>query len=82
MLKVNPTTNDQLVFLGDYIDRGPDSCAVVEYLLKVQKQFPDTVFLRGNHELMLHDFLAGTDHLSFMLNGGSATLDGSSDCAS
>ena len=47
--------------------------------MKLQQQFPDTVFLRGNHEQMLHDFLSGADHLSFMLNGGSATLESYED---
>ena len=72
--KVEPTTEDQLVFLGDYIDRGPDSRGVVDDLLALQQQFPETVFLRGNHEQMLLDFLSETDTLMFLLNGGAATL--------
>ena len=73
--KVAPAPRDQLVFLGDYIDRGPESCGVVGYLLDLQKDFPATVFLRGNHEQMLLDFLSGEDHLMFLLNGGNATLE-------
>src|SRR5579871_3546695 len=46
---------DQLVFIGDYIDRGEDSRAVIEMLLEVQEQRPNTVFLRGNHEQLLLD---------------------------
>jgi serine/threonine protein phosphatase 1 len=72
--KVTPTIEDQLVFLGDYIDRGPDSHGVVDDLLSLQQQFPETVFLRGNHEQMLLDFLSGTETLMFLLNGGAATL--------
>ncbi|PLX80456.1 MAG: serine/threonine protein phosphatase [Desulfuromonas sp.] len=72
--EVAPTAEDQLVFLGDYIDRGPDSRSVIELLLQLQEQFPETVFLRGNHEQMLLDFLDGADSLSFLLNGGAATL--------
>ncbi|NIQ94113.1 MAG: serine/threonine protein phosphatase, partial [Desulfuromonadales bacterium] len=72
--KIAPTADDQLVFLGDYIDRGPDSRGVVDLLLQLEKELPETVFLRGNHEQMLLDFLAGTDHLAFLLNGGNATL--------
>jgi len=55
MAQVNPTTKDQVVFLGDYVDRGPDSKGVIEYLIDFQKRFPKTVFLRGNHEQMLLD---------------------------
>ena len=44
-----------MVFLGDYIDRGPDSKGVIEYLMEFQQRFPNSVFLRGNHEQMLLD---------------------------
>ena len=44
----------RFVFLGDYIDRGPDSRGVVELLLRRQQQAPPgtVVCLRGNHEQM------------------------------
>ncbi len=57
LVQVDVTTEDQLVFLGDYIDRGPDSCGVIDRLLELQEEFPQTVFLRGNHEQMLLDAL-------------------------
>ena len=45
------------VFLGDYVDRGPDSRSVLQRL--VDRDFPTAfVALRGNHEAMLLDFLA------------------------
>jgi serine/threonine protein phosphatase 1 len=65
-----------LVFLGDYIDRGPDSRGVLQRLCRLQDQRP-CVLLCGNHEEMLLDALAGrydgavTDWLR---NGGDATL--------
>lgn len=57
---VAPTPDDRVVFVGDYIDRGPDSCGVIEYLLDFGNRFPGTeaIFLRGNHEQLLLDFLA------------------------
>jgi len=55
--KVQPGPDDQLVFLGDYIDRGPDSKGVLDYLMKLQEQYPETVFIRGNHEQMMLDAL-------------------------
>ena len=48
---------DQLVFLGDYIDRGEDSSGVLEYLLQLQQAYAETIFLMGNHEKMFIDFL-------------------------
>jgi serine/threonine protein phosphatase 1 len=68
---------DQLVFLGDYIDRGPDSRGVVSYLLDLQKESSyDVVFLKGNHEDMLLSYLglAGQHGEMFFYNGGQATL--------
>ena len=49
---VRPDPDDLLVFLGDYIDRGPDSRGVINQLLQVAGRC-HTVFLRGNHEVML-----------------------------
>ena len=46
---VSPTEDDQLVFLGDYIDSGRSSCGVIERLLSFRQGFPTTIFLRGNH---------------------------------
>ena len=50
---------DQLVFLGDYIDRGEDSSGVLDYLLQLKETYLNTIFLMGNHERMFIDFLAG-----------------------
>ena len=65
-----------VVFLGDYIDRGPDSRGVVDTVLEL-KQYCRVVCLLGNHELMLREFLDGSDPrrvARFIYNGGSATL--------
>lgn len=48
------TTPYKIVFLGDYIDRGPNSRGVIEYLINLKKERPnDMVFLMGNHDLMM-----------------------------
>jgi serine/threonine protein phosphatase 1 len=69
---------DRLVFLGDYIDRGPDSNGVVDFLIGLQKQLSaiEFIFLKGNHEDMLLSFLGiGGAHADmFLINGGRATL--------
>jgi serine/threonine protein phosphatase 1 len=75
LARVEPTQADRLVFLGDYIDRGPDSRGVLDGLITLGRRFPRSVFLRGNHEQMFLDFLAGRDQLTFIYNGGLATLE-------
>ena len=67
---------DTLLFIGDYIDRGPASIEVVDYLIDLKKRFPEIVFLKGNHEDMLEKYLDGTDRFTYLLNGGQNTLDG------
>ena len=67
--------HDTLVFMGDYVDRGPYSFEFVAYLLEFKERCPNTVFLKGNHEAMLLDYLAGTDELTYLANGGRHTLD-------
>ncbi len=76
MQEVAPCSNDQVVFLGDYIDRGPDSRGVIDYLLDFRKRWPKTIFLKGNHEAMLLNFLDGHERLRYLLNGGETTLYG------
>ncbi|WP_193552323.1 metallophosphoesterase family protein [Oleisolibacter albus] len=64
-----------LVFLGDYIDRGLESAGVIEYVLQRLDLDAAPVFLKGNHEAALLDFLTdrtvGRNWLAF---GGDATL--------
>ncbi|MBN1142195.1 MAG: serine/threonine protein phosphatase [Deltaproteobacteria bacterium] len=74
MAKIRPNASDRLVFLGDYVDRGPDSRGVIEFLIDFKNRFPRTVFLKGNHEAMFIDFLSGKNRDLFLLNNGAATL--------
>lgn len=69
--------SDRLVFLGDYVDRGEQSFEVIEYLVDLKKQhpYPETVFLKGNHEDMMEKYLAGKDRLTWLINGGQQTLE-------
>ena len=67
---------DRLVFVGDYIDRGPDSREVVDCILQLKARYPteNIICLRGNHEVMFLDFLAGKNRELFLFNGGMGTL--------
>jgi serine/threonine protein phosphatase 1 len=65
----------RLVFVGDYIDRGPDSRGVVETLLTLQRDDPRVICLRGNHEALMLEALETGDEALWLLNGGGETLD-------
>ncbi len=70
----------QLVFLGDYIDRGPDSRAVIDRLIELTKNDPSVVVLRGNHEDYLEVALTNKNYNFFNLIdwcrlGAKATLE-------
>jgi len=49
---VNPTPDDVLILLGDYVDRGPDTCGVLNRIIELKKSRP-VICLRGNHEIMM-----------------------------
>lgn len=65
---------DRLIFLGDYIDRGPDSKGVIDFLLQLMRESENVQCLMGNHESMFLDFLSGVDMSTFLINGGEDTL--------
>jgi serine/threonine protein phosphatase 1 len=67
--------SDTLVFLGDYIDRGPQSFEVVAYLADLKQKYANTIFLKGNHEEMLEKYLSGEDRITYLVNGGQQTLE-------
>ena len=69
-----PCTN-VLIYVGDYVDRGPESFEVVDYLIHDPHQGFETVFLKGNHEDLLLRFVDdGVLGETWMMNGGVATL--------
>ena len=75
--KIQPDlARDQLVFMGDYIDRGPNPKGVVDYVLGLKRLAnpQEVICLKGNHEAMFLNFLQGRDLELFMFNGGLSTL--------
>lgn len=71
-----PSGEPRLVFLGDYVDRGPDSKGVLDRLCAIDKSETDAVFLKGNHEEIMLDFLAEPEDLPHWLDwGGEETLE-------
>lgn len=71
--KKSCSTEDLVVFIGDYIDRGNGSKQVIERMLAVKRDWPKTVFLKGNHEEMLLSFLGcgGPNGEFYLRNGGN-----------
>jgi serine/threonine protein phosphatase 1 len=66
--------DEELVFLGDYIDRGPRSAGVVQYLLALGKQRPCR-FLMGNHEHLMMTAVVEPEAIPhWLVNGGGPTL--------
>lgn len=47
---IKPTKQDHLIFLGDYIDRGPDSKRVIDIIMELQEKGYQITALKGNHE--------------------------------
>ncbi len=70
---IRPTESDRLIFLGDYVDRGPDSKRVIDLLLELRKRC-QTICLLGNHEIMLRMVLSGPIPDDWLQLGGSETL--------
>ena len=73
---VAPTADDRIVALGDYIDRGPDSRAVLDHLIALHAG-GRLVALRGNHEEMMtdaHDPDSKNDRFMWLACGGRETL--------
>ena len=55
-IRFNPD-EDLLIFLGDYIDRGPDPGRCLQYFFALHQQYPDVVVcLMGNHEVMMSSY--------------------------
>ncbi|MCL4501821.1 MAG: serine/threonine protein phosphatase [Deltaproteobacteria bacterium] len=77
MDKLQPDlTLARLIFMGDFIDRGPRSKGVVDYVLRLRNLAPlgQVICLKGNHEAMFLNFMQGRDVELFLFNGGIKTL--------
>lgn len=71
---IDPAKNDELIFLGDYVDRGPDSRDVIDQIIALE-DVCNVVALRGNHEIMLMSVaLRGVDDEVWLRSGGQATV--------
>lgn len=78
--KLEPFEDALHIFVGDYIDRGPSSKQVVDFLLNVRHE-KECVFLRGNHEEMLLEALNNKNTKNWLYNGGDATMQSYNDAS-
>ena len=68
------TAEDRVIWLGDFVDRGPDSAKVVEHLRHLPVE--SNICLRGNHEIMMQNARHSLQAMrSWASSGGSATWD-------
>jgi serine/threonine protein phosphatase 1 len=71
-----PEAETRVIFLGDYVDRGPDSRGVIERLVEGLPEPLQGIFLCGNHEdMMLRSFSELSAFAVWTANGGLAALE-------
>ncbi len=68
------TTDDTLIFLGDYVDGWSESPQVLDFLIELNKK-NSCVFIRGNHDDLLLNWLSESrDNLEWYKHGGESTV--------
>jgi serine/threonine protein phosphatase 1 len=76
--RANVTTNDTLIFLGDYVDGWSETPQVIDFLIELSKK-QNCIFIRGNHdELVLKWFSKNKEGINeemWFKHGGKATVD-------
>lgn len=72
---LSANTSKTLIFLGDYVDRGPQSKQVIDYLIALTRPDWDIIKLAGNHEYSVLEFLRNPEvYTSWRVYGGMETL--------
>lgn len=73
--RIDLTPDDLLIFLGDYVDGWSDSANVVTYLIELAKQ-NSCIFIRGNHDDLVHRWLkTGELNEQWLEHGGQTSID-------
>lgn len=63
------------IFIGDYVDGWSDSAETIRFLIDFQKK-NDCVFIRGNHDELLYNYLKnGDDNPTWLEHGGAVTVE-------
>ncbi len=73
--RIELTQDDNLIFLGDYVDGWSDSANVISYLIELANK-NTCVFLRGNHDDLTHHWLkTGDFNEQWLMHGGQTSID-------
>jgi serine/threonine protein phosphatase 1 len=69
------TTEDRLIFLGDYVDGWSESAGVIDYMIALS-QTHACIFIKGNHDVWCEDWLrTGIADNTWLFHGGQQTVD-------
>jgi serine/threonine protein phosphatase 1 len=71
--RANVTIEDKLIFLGDFVDGWSESPQVLDFLMQL-KTTHNCIFIRGNHDDLLLEWLRGKDNELWYQHGGEATI--------
>lgn len=75
LLRARIKPDDQLIFIGDYVDGWSGSTEVISFLIELARQNP-CVFIRGNHDDLVHHWLKTHEmNETWLQHGGQSTLD-------
>lgn len=73
--KAKVTADDQLIFLGDYVDAWSDSANTLDFLIELKADY-NCIFLKGNHDdLLLKWFYTQKVNEKWLMHGGKTTLE-------
>ncbi|WP_109301930.1 metallophosphoesterase family protein [Aquimarina sp. AU474] len=80
--KANVTSDDTLIFLGDYVDGWSESAELITFLIQLKKT-NNCIFIRGNHDELCYTWLTkNTYNPEWVKHGGQATMDSYSKISS
>lgn len=74
--KLQVTEEDQLIFMGDYVDGWSESAQVIEFLINLSEKI-NCIFIKGNHDVWCQNWLKDEQDVdpSWYIHGGAATID-------
>ncbi|WP_028663672.1 metallophosphoesterase family protein [Runella zeae] len=73
LTRADVSTDDTLIFLGDYVDGWSESAQVISFLIDLEKSHR-CIFIKGNHDLWCEGWLdAGIAPHTWLMHGGSST---------
>lgn len=73
--RANITKDDQLIFLGDYVDGWSESVKVIDFLIDLEQK-QNCIFIKGNHDAWCLDYLStGIAERNWLFHGGAMTFE-------